>query len=211
MTEPGVPQPDDSVGEATTIDLRATGDRIEALFDQLRVSADPRTFDQAEELLRLVTELYGAGLARVVELLQVEAPELLTVLVDDELLGSLFVVHGLHPQDLATRVAAALDSVRPFLQGHGGDVELLELEEAVGAVHLRLLGSCDGCPSSAVTLRDAVERAINEAAPEIVIIDVEEPSDHAVATPISMGTKPTAALDPATGCGAALESPASAP
>jgi Fe-S cluster biogenesis protein NfuA len=197
MTEPGVPQPDDSVGEATTIDLRATGDRIEALFDQLRVSADPRTFDQAEELLRLVTELYGAGLARVVELVQIEAPELLTVLVDDELLGSLFVVHGLHPEDLATRVAAALDSVRPFLQGHGGDVELLELDEAVGAVHLRLLGSCDGCPSSAVTLRREVERAIAEAAPEIVTIDVEEPNAAdapGVTTAVELGRKPEVAV-----------------
>ena len=114
MTEPGVAPPDQSVGEETTLDLRATGDRIEALFDQLRVGADPRTFDQAEELLRLVTELYGAGLARVVELLQVEAPELLTVLVDDELLGSLMVVHGLHPNDVAdagggrARLGAAL-------------------------------------------------------------------------------------------------------
>ena len=197
MTEPGVPQPDESVGEATTIDLRATGDRIEALFDQLRVSADPRTFDQAEELLRLVTELYGAGLARIVELLQVEAPELLTALVDDELLGSLFVVHGLHPQDLATRVAAALDAVRPFLQGHGGDVELLELDEAVGAVHLRLLGSCDGCPSSAVTLRTEVERAIAEAAPEIVTIDVEEPNAPdvpGVTTAVELGRKPEVAV-----------------
>ena len=197
MTELGVPQPDESVGEATTIDLRATGDRIEALFDQLRVSADPRTFDQAEELLRLVTELYGAGLARIVELLQVEAPELLTALVDDELLGSLFVVHGLHPQDLATRVAAALDSVRPFLQGHGGDVELLELDEAVGAVHLRLLGSCDGCPSSAVTLRTEVERAIAEAAPEIVTIDVEEPNAPdapGVTTAVELGRKPEVAV-----------------
>jgi Fe-S cluster biogenesis protein NfuA len=197
MTEPGVPQPDESVAEATTIDLRATGDRIESLFDQLRASADPRTFDQAEELLRLVTDLYGAGLARVVELLQVEAPELLTVLVDDELLGSLFVVHGLHPEDLATRVAAALDSVRPFLQGHGGDVELLELDEAVGAVHLRLLGSCDGCPSSAVTLRTEVERAVAEAAPEIVTIDVEEPNAAdapGVTTAVELGRKPEVAV-----------------
>ena len=46
----------------------------------------------------------------------------------------------------------------------------------MGAVHLRLLGSCDGCPSSAVTLRTTVERAIVEAAPEIVTIDVEEPN-----------------------------------
>ena len=51
---------------------------------------------------------------------------------------------------------------------HGGDVELLDVDEDAGAVHLRLLGSCDGCPSSAVTLQHAVERAIVEAAPEIV-------------------------------------------
>ena len=118
------------------------------------------------------------------------------------------VVHDLHPEDLATRVAAALESVRPFLGAHGGDVELLGLDGALGAVHLRLLGSCDGCPSSAVTLRTAVESAIAEAAPEIVIIDVEEPSHQAghqaAGTPIELGRKPTApslAFDPATGCG----------
>ena len=110
------------------------------------------------------------------------------------------------------RIAKALDGVRPFLAGHGGDVELLEIDEQVGAVRLRLLGSCDGCPSSAVTLRTTVERAIVDAAPEIAIIDVEEPSDHAVATPISLGTKPQpVAFDPATGCGLALDSHAGTP
>ena len=63
--------------------------------------------------------------------------------------------------------------MRPFLQHHDGDVELLDVDEEAGAVHLRLLGSCDGCPSSSVTLQLAVERAIREAAPEIGIIDVE--------------------------------------
>ena len=112
--------------------------------------------------------------------------------------------------------AAALESVRPFLGAHGGDVELLGLDGAIGAVHLRLLGSCDGCPSSAVTLRTAVESAIAEAAPEIVIIDVEEPAhqaghqaDHqAAGTPIELGRKPGSpspppVFDPATGCGGA--------
>ncbi len=195
-------------------DLRSTGDRIEELFDQLRASADPRMLDQAEELLRLVTELYGAGLARVVELVQAEAPELLPTLVDDELLGSLFVVHDLHPDDLASRVTTALESVRPFLGAHGGDVELLGLDGSIGAVHLKLLGSCDGCPSSAVTLRMAVERAIVEAAPEIVTIDVEEPSQQSSSASssstisVELGRKPLPAgvdaFDPATGCGVAL-------
>ena len=181
-----------------SVDLRATGDRIEELLDQLQASADPRILDRAEEILRLVTELYGAGLARVVELVRDSAPGLLAELADDELVGSLMVVHDLHPEDLATRVGAALESVRPFLGAHGGDVELLGLDGAIGAVHLRLLGSCDGCPSSSVTLQLAVEKAINEAAPEIVIIDVEAHDPEVVpaggadgdGVPVALGRKP---------------------
>ena len=91
----------------------------------------------------------------------------------DELVASLLLVHGLHPVGVEDRVEAALQSVRPFLAHHDGDVELLGIDPDAGAVLLRLLGSCDGCPSSAVTLQMAVERAIVDAAPEIVRIDVE--------------------------------------
>ena len=187
------------------------GEAIERKLDELQARVDKRVFEQAVELLQLVNELYGAGLARVMELAERHTPELVGFITADDLLASLLIANGLHPDDVNVRIAKALDGVRPFLAGHGGDVELLEIDEQVGAVRLRLLGSCDGCPSSAVTLRTTVERAIVDAAPEIVIIDVEEPSDHAVATPISMGTKPQATFDPATGCGAALESNASAP
>ena len=69
------------------------------------------------------------------------------------------------PTRSVTRVERALDRCGPFLGQHGGDVELLDIDEDAGAVRLRLLGSCDGCPSSAVTLQHAVERAIVEAAP----------------------------------------------
>jgi Fe-S cluster biogenesis protein NfuA len=170
--------------------LRASGDRIEQLVEELRATADPRTCARAEELLRLVTELYGAGLARVVELAAARSPGLVDDLVADDLVASLLLVHGLHPEALAQRVEAALAKVRPLLSSHGGDVELLELDEAVGAVRLRLLGSCDGCPSSAVTLQSAVERAIVEAAPEIVCIDVVEPVRPAPGVPVLLGTKP---------------------
>ncbi len=193
--------------------IGSSGDAIEHKLEALQARADPRVFDQAVELLQLVSELYGAGLARVMELADLHSPELVAHITADDLLASLLVANGLHPDDLDVRIARALDGVRPFLAGHGGDVELLDIDEHVGAVRLRLLGSCDGCPSSAVTLRTTVERAIVDAAPEIVIIDVEEPSDHAVATPlslgtetmVSLGTKPVA-FDPATGCGAVFES-----
>jgi Fe-S cluster biogenesis protein NfuA len=171
--------------------LRATGDRIEQLLDELQATADPRSFDRASELLRLVSELYGAGLGRVVELVSQRAPEMLDALAGDELVASLLLVHGLHPETLTDRVQAALAQVRPLLAAHAGDVELLDVDAAAGAVRLRLLGSCDGCPSSAVTLQTAVERAIVEAAPEIVLIDVVEPSQPTSArVPVALTAKP---------------------
>ena len=187
-------------------DDRTTGDAIERKLEELQARLDPRAFDQAVEMLQLVSELYGNGLARVMELAELHSPELVDRITADELLASLLVAHGLHPDDIHVRISRALDGVRPFLAGHGGDVELLDIDEHVGAVRLRLIGSCDGCPSSAITLRTTVERAILESAPEVVIIDVEQPSDQSVATPISLGSKPSPEFDPATGCGAAFDS-----
>ena len=163
--------------------LRAAGDRIEQLLDELRATSSPRVHETTQEVLRLVTDLYGGALTRIVALVATRRPELLDELVDDELVASLLLVHGLHPEDLSARVEKALARVRPVLETHGGDVELLEVDAAAGAVHLRLLGSCDGCPSSSVTLQSAVETAIVEAAPEVTIIDVEPPSRDQVLVP----------------------------
>jgi Fe-S cluster biogenesis protein NfuA len=172
--------------------LRASGDRIEQLVDELRTGSDPRTYERVEELVRLVSELYGAGLTRVVELAGASSPSLVGALVEDPIVASLLLVHGLHPDGLADRVEGALTSVRPLLAAHGGGVELLDLDPDAGAVRLRLLGSCEGCPSSASTLRNAVERAIVEAAPEIVTIDVDEAPEQAAIIPISFGATRTA-------------------
>ena len=187
------------------------GETIEHKLEALQARADPRVFDQAVELLQLVSELYGTGLATIMELAQQHAPDLIEHMTADDLVASLLVANGLHPDDLAVRIANALEAVRPFLAGHGGDVELLDIDERAGAVRLRLLGSCDGCPSSAITLRTTVERAIVDAAPEIGIIDVEEPSEQPVSIPILLGSKPVMAFDPASGCGAALASDVSSP
>jgi Fe-S cluster biogenesis protein NfuA len=170
--------------------LRAIGDRLEQGLDELHATGDPRTINLAEELLRLVAELYGAGFARAIELAREHAPSLIDEFVQDDLVASLLLVQGLHPESIDNRVEAALVAVRPFLAQHGGDVELLGIDEELGAVKLRLLGSCDGCPSSASTLQGAVEVAIVEAAPEIVHIVVEEPALPAERVLISLGTKP---------------------
>ena len=94
-----------------------------------------------------------------------------TELASDDLVASLLLVHGLHPHDVTTRVHRALEGVRPYLASHDGDVELLAVT-GDGAVHLRLLGSCEGCPSSSVTMELAVKDAIAAAAPEVTSIEV---------------------------------------
>ncbi|MET1022370.1 MAG: NifU family protein [Arthrobacter sp.] len=156
-------------------DRPQAGDRIESLLDALGAGGAVAR-GRAEELVRQVTELYGSGLARILEILddrgQLDGGTL-DALTADELVSGLLVIHGLHPQDLETRVAAALDSVRPYLGSHGGNVELLDISSA-GVVRLRLLGTCQGCPSSSVTLKFAVEEAIESAAPEVTGIEVVE-------------------------------------
>src|SRR5580700_11631413 len=170
--------------------LRQSGERIEQALGELQQSADARSLNLAEELLRLVSDLYGSGFERVLEIVRERAPELIDALASDELVASLLLVQGLHPDSIEARVEEALASVRPFLARHGGDVELVAIDDELGAVKLRLLGSCDGCPSSAATLRGAVEVAVVEAAPEIVRIVVDEPTPPAVRVPVALGSKP---------------------
>jgi Fe-S cluster biogenesis protein NfuA/nitrite reductase/ring-hydroxylating ferredoxin subunit len=93
-------------------------------------------------------------------------------LVEDERAATLLALHGLHPKDTQTRVVEALDQVRPYLGSHAGGVELVGVDSE-GVVHLRLEGSCDGCPSSTMTVKLAIERAIEEAAPEVTAVEVE--------------------------------------
>lgn len=157
-----------------TTDLRATGERIDALLDASATQGSVAR-ERAEELVRLVSDLYGSGIERLMEILHEAGrldDELLGDLAHDDLVASLLLVHGLHPYSVQTRVENALESVRPYLGSHGGDVELIAVTED-SRVRLRLLGSCDGCPSSSVTLTLAVEGAIEAAAPEVTGIEVE--------------------------------------
>jgi Fe-S cluster biogenesis protein NfuA len=87
------------------------------------------------------------------------------------MVASMLLLHGLHPDDLETRVLRGIEKVRPYLQSHGGDVELAGVRD--GVVRLILRGTCGSCPSSSLTLKNAVEDALFEAAPDIVEIVAE--------------------------------------
>jgi Fe-S cluster biogenesis protein NfuA/nitrite reductase/ring-hydroxylating ferredoxin subunit len=159
-------RPDETQDDAQ---WRSAGDRIQTLLDA-SAAGGAAARERAEQLVREVTDLYGAGLERMMHMAVAANPELAEVFTGDDLVASLLLVHGLHPHSVERRITDALDSVRPYLGSHGGDVHLLEVDSDV--VRLQFTGSCKSCPSSAVTLELAVEDAVRAAAPEIAAIEV---------------------------------------
>ncbi|MEU9763182.1 NifU family protein [Streptomyces sp. NPDC047987] len=163
---------------------RTTGERVESLLTACAAGGTAAR-ERGEELVRLVTDFYGAGLERLLDLVHERGgldDTVQAALAADELVAGMLLVHGLHPYGVADRVEGALESVRPYLGSHGGDVELLGVTDD-GAVRLRLLGTCDGCPSSSATLALAVRGAVESAAPEITTIEVEPAVGSAGTTP----------------------------
>jgi Fe-S cluster biogenesis protein NfuA/nitrite reductase/ring-hydroxylating ferredoxin subunit len=146
---------------------------LEGLLEALEKVEDPAARERSTELVQALVELYGAGLERIVALLaeREDSADLAEALGGDELVSHLLLLHDLHPVPLEERVRGALDEVRPYLESHGGDVELLSLEE--GVVRLRMEGSCSGCPSSTATLKLAIEDAIQKSAPDVTAIEAE--------------------------------------
>lgn len=185
-------------------DIDATGQRIERLLDEIGAES-PAVAGLAEQLVTELVALYGAGLRRLLDVTEGATPDsaaVLRALADDELLAGLFVLHDLHPVDVRTRVQEALDGVRPYLGSHGGDVELLDVDD--GVVRLRLSGSCDGCPSSSMTLQYAVEGAVRQAAPEVAAIQVEgagAPGHAPTLIPVESLTSKRAGTDARQGTG----------
>jgi len=146
---------------------------METLLEEIETLADPNARSKAAEVVGVLLDLYGEGLARMMEVVAdgEERERIFEALAGDELVSHLLLLHGLHPLDLETRVVGALKEVRPYLRSHGGNVELLGVEG--GVARLRLQGSCDGCPSSSMTLKLAIEEAVQKAAPDLEGIEAE--------------------------------------
>ena len=145
-------------------------DRFQELAARLESVEDPEAREVAEGMIGAMLELYGEGLERIVGALEA-APEVRDALAQDGVVASLLLIHGLYPIPLAERVEQALVSVRPYMETHGGGVELVRMDGNVA--HLRLLGGCDGCAASSSTLELAIREALDEAAPDLDGIEVE--------------------------------------
>jgi Fe-S cluster biogenesis protein NfuA/nitrite reductase/ring-hydroxylating ferredoxin subunit len=166
--------------------------RVEALRSRLESVADPVARGAAEELVTAVLQMHGAGLERIMAALS-DAPEIRDALVDDSVVASLLLIHDLYPVPLEERVAEALERVRPYMESHGGDVELTGVTD--GVAYLRLQGSCRSCAASSATLELAVRQALEEAAPDLLGMEVEgvaepEPDTELGGMPLPMLAAP---------------------
>jgi Fe-S cluster biogenesis protein NfuA len=170
--------------------VQGVGEQVDALLATLR-SGRGDTAAVADELVRLLVGLYGDGLARITEILAGQGPagaEIMTAMIEDPLVESLLMLHDLHPLDVDARIQRALDEVRPYLGSHAGGVEYLGVFD--GAARLRLQGSCDGCPSSTVTVQLAIEGAVLNAAPEVSEVIVEGMTKAPEPTLLQIGRRP---------------------
>jgi Fe-S cluster biogenesis protein NfuA/nitrite reductase/ring-hydroxylating ferredoxin subunit len=125
-------------------------------------------FDQAvAELETLVATLERDGDERALLLLQlmdaVHRPGLELIAAGDHdhpVARALLSMYDLVPLDEQIVVEEALDEIRPYIESHGGGLELLDVDD--GVVHVRMSGACNGCAGSAITLRRGVEEILRE-------------------------------------------------
>ena len=149
-------------------------ERVQSLSDAVDALDDPRARELAHELVGAVVAMYGDGLCRIMATLEAArdaGAAILDELAQDGAVASLLLIHDLYPVSLHDRVVEALDSVRPYMESHGGDVELRGIEH--GVARLSLQGSCHGCAASRSTLELAIKQALDEHAPDLVGLEVE--------------------------------------
>lgn len=154
----------DDAGELT---LESVSGRIQELVGRLEQHHDPELRRAVFELLDLIDAMHREALDRIVTSQSDRLPQLTA----DPVIGHLLSIYGLlGDPDPAAVVEESLEEVRTYVHSHGGEMELLEIEG--GVVRLRLLGACDSCPSSMVTLSQSVETAIRRRWPGLVRLEV---------------------------------------
>ncbi|MDR3616328.1 MAG: NifU family protein [Candidatus Obscuribacterales bacterium] len=119
-------------------------------------------------LRKAIDDLNKEAFARLIKTVK-QNPEAMSALKEamaDEVVYSVFRHHGLIKPSLNERIEMALETIRPMLAGHGGNVELVSID-LPSTVVVRLIGACSGCPASELTLSEGVEKAIKEFCPEI--------------------------------------------
>ena len=148
---------------------------IDKMVRALEEAKDPTLRANAKELVQALMTLHGACLERMLEVVG-QSGEFGKSIIDafarDGVVKSVLLLYGLHPVDVKTRVLEALEKTRPSMRSHAGTVSFVSMDD-VGMVTLRMEAKTEGCGSSAAALKQAVEQAIYEAAPDISGIIME--------------------------------------
>tara|TARA_R110000782_G_scaffold48146_6_gene105524 strand:- start:5488 stop:6384 length:897 start_codon:yes stop_codon:yes gene_type:complete len=149
-------------------------------LENLTADWDEQQRNTVEALKRAIDELHKEAIARLIKSLKTE-PAAMSVLqeaVTDEVVYAVLRHLEIIKPSLQERLEIALDSVRPMLESHNGNVELVSLEPP-DTIEIRLLGACDGCPASGLTLSEGIEKAVKEHCPEITNIKKAKGGLHA--------------------------------
>lgn len=157
-------------------------EQIEGLIHKIENLPDPEARASAVALVQALMEFHGTAIERIMEIVAESKADdaIFSDFAADDIVGGLLLLYGQHPLSLETRVTQALDKVRPYLDSHGGNVELIGIGD--GVVRLRMQGSCKSCPSSSMTLKLAIEEAIYAAAPDVVAIEAEGVAEEPVSS-----------------------------
>ena len=155
-------------------DFQVKVQRIGELVGELEKIADPEARASAKALVQLLLDLHGAGLERVMEIVAKNddsGQRTIDNLGCDPLVSSLLVLYGLHPLDLESRVAQAVERIRPQVRKGGGELDLLGIENGAVRLHVQVTG--DACGSTGKTLKKLVEDSLYEAAPDMSRLSIE--------------------------------------
>lgn len=170
--------------------------RLDELVSAFEQHSDPQMADALVEVLRAVDVLHRGALHRLAALLH--AGGLRDQALADPHVALLFGLYEDAADDAEqSRAEAAVDAVRPYVEAHGGRLEVIAAGD--GVVSIRLLGACESCSSSSTTLRGYVEDALRAALPEFVRMDLSTTPAHAtppkqkapVLIPLSALSRPT--------------------
>ncbi|MFF2958856.1 hypothetical protein ACFVT1_08055 [Streptomyces sp. NPDC057963] len=173
-------------------DAERAGQRIDEVLEQLTAAGDRSTSEAAEELVRVLMDFYGAGLARILDRLRAapgrETGDTLDELLGDDLVSSLLVLHDLHPEDTGTRIGRALAAVRD-------PVEVVAFDESTGILRLRAAAAAGGCGcTGAPAAPQSVENLLACFAPEVTAVEREPDSAGREPALLQIQTRPPQAV-----------------
>jgi Fe-S cluster biogenesis protein NfuA len=186
-TSDGLPHPSQSLALSRKEnmppdkDLQKRIQRIGEIVEQLEAATDPNARAVAKELLESLMALHGAALEKMLNICHAGGEmgeSFIRKFGSDQLVSSLLLLYGLHPCDMRTRVSAALEKSRAFLDSHSAQAELVSISED-GTVTLRLHRKPGGCASTAATVKSTLESAVQDAAPDAASILVQEADNGA--------------------------------